>query len=73
MNIFKAFWRWWGKNTASTTWAEVRKEILDMLDESKVKFDVTPYYYKVTSGRKTWYWKRDTGEFDGTSWDYENE
>jgi len=32
-----------------------------------VSFEETPYYYKVTVGEKTWYWNRDTGEFDGTS------
>ncbi len=35
----------------------------------KVKFEETPYYYKVTVGKKTWYWNKDTGEFDGTSFD----
>ncbi len=33
----------------------------------EVKFEETPYYYKLTIGNKTWYWNRDTGEFDGTS------
>ena len=33
----------------------------------KVKFEETPYYFKLTTGNKTWYWNRDTGEFDGTS------
>ena len=32
-----------------------------------LKFEGTPYYYKVTVGKKTWYWNRDTGEFDGES------
>jgi len=32
-----------------------------------LKFEETLYYYKVTVGRKTWYWNRDTGEFDGDS------
>ena len=35
----------------------------------KVKFEETPYYFKLTIGRKTWYWNKDTGEFDGTSFD----
>jgi len=30
-----------------------------------LKFEETPYYYKVTVGNKTWYWDKDTGEFDG--------
>ena len=33
----------------------------------EVKFEETPYYYKVRVGNKTWYWNIDTGEFDGTS------
>ena len=33
----------------------------------EIVFEETPYYYKVTVGRKTWYWNKDTGEFDGTS------
>ncbi len=36
---------------------------------TKVIFEETPYYYKVTVGNKTWYWNKDTGEFDGTSFD----
>ena len=32
-----------------------------------VSFEETPYYYKLTIGKKTWYWGRDTGKFDGTS------
>ncbi len=32
-----------------------------------VTFEETPYYFKLTVGNKTWYWNRDTGEFDGTS------
>jgi len=30
-------------------------------------FEETPYYYKLTIGNKTWYWDRDTGKYDGTS------
>jgi hypothetical protein len=59
-----------GKYPTRVKWEEVRQEILDMLNESKVRFDVTPYYYRVTSGKRIWYWSRDTGEFDGTSWAY---
>ena len=33
----------------------------------KIKAEETPYYYKVTVGKKTWYWNIDTGEFDGES------
>lgn len=33
----------------------------------EIKFGETPCYYKVTVGKKTWYWNKDTGEFDGTS------
>ncbi len=31
----------------------------------ELKFEETPYYYKVTIGNKTWYWDKDTGEYDG--------
>ena len=33
----------------------------------EIKFEETPYYYKVTVGNETWYWNRDTGQFDGHS------
>ncbi len=33
----------------------------------RVRFEETAYYFKLTIGRKTWYWNRDTGEYDGTS------
>jgi len=33
----------------------------------KVSFEETPYYFKLTIGNKTWYWDKDTGEYDGTS------
>jgi len=36
----------------------------------KVIFEETPYYYKVTVGKKTWYWNRDTGKYDGVSFDW---
>lgn len=58
-----------GKYPPTTSWEEVRQEILDMYNGTKVKFEITPYYYKVTSGNKTWYWKLEDGAFDGTSWD----
>lgn len=59
-----------GKIPRSVSWEEVRQEILDSCEEwskMKIKFEITPYYYKVTSGKRTWYWNKDTGEFDGTS------
>ena len=33
-----------------------------------VSFEETPYYYKLTIGKKTWYWDRDTGKYDGVSY-----
>jgi hypothetical protein len=33
----------------------------------EIKFGETPRYYKLTAGNKTWYWDRETGEYDGTS------
>ena len=35
---------------------------------TKIKLEETPYYFTVTVGGKVWYWNRETGEFDGTSW-----
>jgi len=32
-----------------------------------IRFEETPYYHKITVGKRTWYWIRETGEFDGTS------
>ena len=32
-----------------------------------VKFEETDSYFKLTIGNKTWYWNKDTGEYDGTS------
>lgn len=32
-----------------------------------IKFEETPYYFKVSVGKRTWYWVWETGEFDGTS------
>ena len=36
------------------------------------KLEVTDFYYIVTVGKKSWYWIRETGKFDGTSWDLED-
>ena len=33
----------------------------------EIKFEETPYYFKLTKGLKTWYWNRDNGEYDGVS------
>ena len=33
----------------------------------ELKFEETPYYFKLTMGNKVWYWDRDTGEYDGVS------
>jgi len=38
----------------------------------KVTFRKGLYFYIVTSGKKSWYWSIETGEFDGTSWDVES-
>ena len=37
------------------------------LTKEKVEFEVSPYYYMVKSGKRIWYWIKETGEFDGTS------
>jgi hypothetical protein len=33
-----------------------------------IKFEETPYYYKVSVGKRTWYWIKKTGQFDGVSY-----
>jgi len=35
----------------------------------EIKIEESQLYIKVTAGHKTWYWNRETGEFDGTSFD----
>ena len=35
----------------------------------KIKLEVSPYYFKVIVGRKTYYFEKETGKFDGTSFD----
>jgi len=34
---------------------------------AELRFEETPYYFIVTVGVGTWYWCKDTGEFDGKS------
>lgn len=34
-------------------------------DGTQIKCKETPYYFTVIIDRKTWYWNKDTGEFDG--------
>jgi hypothetical protein len=34
----------------------------------KIKLEISPYYLEVNVGSKTYYFKRETGEFDGTSY-----
>lgn len=38
---------------------------------TEMEFKESPYYFTVNAGGDTWYWKRDTGEFDGKSFDVE--
>ena len=33
----------------------------------EIRIKESQLYVKVTVGGKTWYWNKDTGEFDGTS------
>lgn len=40
---------------------------------TKIEVKETPYYIIVTVGKKSWYWDKDTGEFDGTSIDLEGD
>ena len=34
----------------------------------KIKLEVSPYYLKVITDKKIYYFIKETGEFDGTSW-----
>jgi len=36
-------------------------------DGTELKLEETSFYYRVTVGNKTWYWKKDTGKYDGVS------
>ena len=36
---------------------------------TQLEFKESLYYYTVTVGKRTWYWNKDTGGFDGTSFD----
>ena len=38
----------------------------------KITLEVSPYYLKVIVGKKTYYFKKETGEFDGTSYQVED-
>mgnify|MGYP001032883484 CR=1 FL=1 len=35
-----------------------------------VTFEETPYFFKLTIGHKTWYWEKETGKYDGVSFDW---
>ena len=35
--------------------------------DDNVKLGISDYYYTITIGKKTWYWNKDDGKFDGTS------
>ncbi|KKM63466.1 hypothetical protein LCGC14_1511270 [marine sediment metagenome] len=35
-----------------------------------IKVEVSTLYLKIIVGKKTYYFNTETGEFDGTSWEY---
>lgn len=39
----------------------------ECLNGETIRAEEGPFYFKVTVGDKTWYWNRDTSEYDGTS------
>ena len=45
----------------------VLKEI-KLKNGGTIKFEGLPYYLTITNGKKTWYWVRETGKYDGVSW-----
>ena len=34
---------------------------------TSILFEETKLYFKLTIGKKTWYWRKDNGEYDGCS------
>ena len=42
-------------------------EKIDLENGEKLEFRESPYYFTITIGKKTWYWVRETGKYDGTS------
>ena len=34
-----------------------------------IKLEESEFYYIITIGKKSWYWIKETGKFDGMSWD----
>ena len=34
----------------------------------EIKLEEKSYYFTITIGKRIWYWDKDTGEFDGTSY-----
>ena len=39
----------------------------DVATGHKIRIEVSPYYSKLSIGDTTYYFKKNTGEFDGTS------
>ncbi len=48
-------------------WELKRGKDMETTNGQAVKFEETDSYFKLTIGNKTWYWNKDTGEYDGTS------
>ena len=38
-----------------------------------VTFEETPLFFKLTIGHKTWYWAKETGKYDGVSFDWKGD
>jgi len=36
--------------------------------DAKVIFEISENYYMVKVGKRIWYWLKETGKFDGTSY-----
>ncbi len=39
----------------------------NLANGEKLEFSESPYYFTITTGKMTWYWIQETGEYDGTS------
>lgn len=40
---------------------------------AEIEIEESQSYVKVSVGDKTWYWSKETGRFDGTSFDWKQD
>ena len=47
--------------------------VIKCANGTEIKIEESPFYVKVIVGNKTWYWSKDAGKFDGTSFDWKRD